>query len=57
MNRNEKYKIIYADFPWQYKVYSNKDLDRSAENHFSTIWDNEVVCDINVNDYFENKMR
>ena len=32
-----KYKIIYADPPWQYKVYSKKGLGRSAESHYRTM--------------------
>ena len=30
----KKYKIIYADPPWQYRVYSKKGQGRSAENHY-----------------------
>lgn len=30
----KKYKIIYADPPWQYRVYSQKGQGRSAENHY-----------------------
>lgn len=33
----KKYQIIYADPPWQYKVYSEKGKGRSAENHYSTM--------------------
>lgn len=33
----QKYKIIYADPPWQFKVYSKKGLDRSAESHYPTM--------------------
>ena len=36
-NKNKKYKIIYADPPWQYKVYSKKGEGRSAESHYSTM--------------------
>ena len=32
----KKYSIIYADQPWQYKVYSKKGLGRSAESHYPT---------------------
>lgn len=32
-NTNKKYSIIYADPPWQYKVWSNKGHGRSAESH------------------------
>ena len=34
---NKKYNIIYADPPWQYKVYSKKGLGRSAESHYPTM--------------------
>lgn len=34
---NRKYKIIYADPPWQYKVYSKKGMGRSAESHYPTM--------------------
>ena len=33
----KKYKVIYADPPWQYKVYSKKGEGRSAENHYHTM--------------------
>lgn len=33
----KKYNIIYADPPWQYKVYSKKGLGRSAESHYPTM--------------------
>lgn len=33
----KKYNIIYADPPWQYKVYSKKGEGRSAENHYHTM--------------------
>ena len=32
----KKYNIIYADPPWQFKVWSNKGMDRSAEKHYPT---------------------
>lgn len=37
-NTNKKYNIIYADPPWQYKVW-NKDTGngRSAESHYHTM--------------------
>ena len=31
------YNIIYADCPWQYKVWSKKGQGRSAENHYPTM--------------------
>lgn len=30
-----KYKVIYADPPWSYKVWSEKGKGRSAENHYT----------------------
>ena len=33
----KKYKTIYADPPWQYRVYSQKGQGRSAENHYHTM--------------------
>lgn len=33
----KKYKIIYADPPWQYRVYFKKGQGRSAENHYHTM--------------------
>ncbi|WP_329381801.1 MT-A70 family methyltransferase [Anaerofustis sp. HA2171] len=33
----KKYNIIYADPPWQFKVYSSKGLGRSAESHYPTM--------------------
>lgn len=34
---SRKYNIIYADPPWQYKVYSKKGAGRSAESHYPTM--------------------
>lgn len=31
----KKYKAIYADCPWKYRVYSGK--GRTAENHYHTM--------------------
>ena len=33
----KKYTVIYADPPWQYKVYSKKGEGRSAESHYPTM--------------------
>ena len=33
----KKYKIIYEDPPWQYRVYSKKGQGKSAENHYHTM--------------------
>jgi N6-adenosine-specific RNA methylase IME4 len=32
-----KYKIIYADPPWEYKSWSEKGTGRSAEQHYETM--------------------
>ena len=36
-NTDKKYDIIYADPPWQYKVWSKKGEGRSAESHYRTM--------------------
>lgn len=36
-NTDKKYQIIYADPPWQYKVWSKKGEGRSAESHYHTM--------------------
>lgn len=41
-NTNKKYQIIYADPPWQYKVWSNKGHGRSAESHYPTMTKIEI---------------
>ena len=43
----KKYKIIYADPPWNYKVYSKKGLGRSAESHYPTM-SIEDICALPV---------
>lgn len=43
----KKYNIIYADPPWQYKVYSKKGLGRSAEHHYPTM-DIDDICALPV---------
>lgn len=37
MNEPGKYSVIYADPPWQYRVWSKKGTGRSAESHYSTM--------------------
>ena len=39
----KKYGVIYADPPWQYKVYSKKGAGRSAESHYPTM-DIKDIC-------------
>lgn len=36
-NTDKKYSILYADPPWEYKVYSKKGQGRSAERHYPSI--------------------
>lgn len=43
----KKYNIIYADPPWQYKVYSKKGQGRSAESHYATM-SIEDICKLPV---------
>lgn len=40
----KKYKIIYADPPWQYRVYSQKGQGRSAENHYHTMNIKDIIA-------------
>ncbi|OJU08709.1 MAG: DNA methyltransferase [Clostridiales bacterium 43-6] len=37
-----KFNCIYADPPWQYKVYSKKGQGRSAENHYGTMSKDDI---------------
>lgn len=49
-----KYKVVYADPPWEYKVWSKKGIGRSAENHYSTMNIKDIcalpVADISAKD-------
>lgn len=38
----KKYPVIYADPPWQYRVYSKKGLGQSAESHYPTMRIDEI---------------
>ena len=48
---NKKYKIIYADPPWQYKVWSKKGNGRSAESHYKTMNIEDIV---NLKDFINS---
>lgn len=37
MEHQKTYNIIYADPPWQYRVWNGKDSGRTAENHYPTM--------------------
>jgi N6-adenosine-specific RNA methylase IME4 len=50
-NKNKKYNIIYADPPWQYKVWSKKGNGRSAESHYKTLGIKEIV---NMKDFIKD---
>ncbi len=50
-NTTNKYKIIYADPPWQYKVWSKKGLGRSAESHYNTMNIQDII---NMKDTIQN---
>ena len=41
-NTNKKYNIIYADPPWQFKVWSKKGNGRSAEVHYHTMQKEDI---------------
>ena len=42
-NTDKKYQIIYADPPWEYKVWSkDTGLGRSAESHYKTLTKNDI---------------
>lgn len=47
-NTNNKYNIIYADPPWQYKVWSKKGNGRSAESHYHTMIMEDIINMKNV---------
>lgn len=36
ISAGKKYAVIYADPPWEFKVYSGKGKQRSAERHYDT---------------------
>jgi N6-adenosine-specific RNA methylase IME4 len=38
----KKYDLIYADPPWTFATHSDKGLDRSAENHYAVMTDDEI---------------
>ena len=40
----KKYGIIYADPPWEYKVYSDKGKGKSAERHYPTMTLKEICA-------------
>lgn len=50
-NKNKKYNIIYADPPWQYKVWSKKGNGRSAESHYKTLGIKDIV---NMKDFIKD---
>jgi N6-adenosine-specific RNA methylase IME4 len=37
------FPLIYADPPWKYEVYSEKGLDRTADQHYPTLTDEEII--------------
>jgi N6-adenosine-specific RNA methylase IME4 len=39
---NKKYKVIYADPPWQFRVWSNKGKEKSAEQHYQVMKLNDI---------------
>jgi len=47
----KKYQIIYADPPWQYKVWPKKGNGRSAESHYKTMSLQEIM---DLKDFINN---
>jgi N6-adenosine-specific RNA methylase IME4 len=37
------FPLIYADPPWQFEVYSEKGLDRTPDQHYPTLSDDEII--------------
>lgn len=38
----KKYKIIYADPPWQYRVWNTKEEGRTADSHYHTMKQEDI---------------
>ena len=36
------FPLIYADPPWQFKIYSEKGLERTPDQHYPTLSDDEI---------------
>lgn len=41
-NTDKKYRILYADPPWEYFTYSKTGKGRSAESHYPTMEKTEI---------------
>lgn len=55
-NTDKKYKIIYADAPWSYKVWpKDTGLGRSAESHYCTMPKEEIYNMRSVIDRISDK--
>lgn len=55
-NTDKKYKIIYADPPWSYKVWpKDTGLGRSAESHYCTMLKEEIYNMRSVIDRISDK--
>jgi len=37
------FPLIYADPPWKFKIYSEKGLDRTPDQHYPTLTDEEII--------------
>jgi N6-adenosine-specific RNA methylase IME4 len=37
------FPLIYADPPWKFETYSEKGLDRTADQHYPTLTDQEII--------------
>jgi N6-adenosine-specific RNA methylase IME4 len=38
------FPLIYADPPWRFEVYSDKGLDRTPDQHYPTLSDEEIIA-------------
>ena len=47
LTQSTHYKIIYADPPWAYKVWSKKGQGRSAESHYKTM-NLDDICNLKI---------
>jgi 16S rRNA G966 N2-methylase RsmD len=37
------FALIYADPPWEFATYSEKGLERTADQHYPTLTDQEII--------------
>jgi hypothetical protein len=37
------FPLLYADPPWKFEIYSEKGLERTADQHYPTLTDEEII--------------